>query len=275
MSEIIGYDGALALIQNGENSVAVDTELNVIVDSGLTAAMKKKRKWSSYKSCTVSAATLELANGALSTLSIKVITASGRLYTIPSSVKDEAKKGLEWRKEHKRGGTSVGVNTARSLSKGGQIGIEKVRHIAKYFPRHEVDKKAKGYEPGEDNFPSNGRIAWALWGGDAGWRWAKNIVERENKKALTADGYALNDYYIEPGLYDVDTNYDAVVDDFRNAIEADNYEDIETPEFMVRVRMDGSGMDRLYKVDTDGRVYVWDDGCWDDLGHLDLSLIHI
>jgi len=269
MSEIIGYDGALALIQQGENSVAVDTELNVIVDSGLTAAMKKKRKWSSYKSCTVSAVTQELANGALSTLSIKVITASGRLYTIPSSVKEEAKKGLEWRKEHKRGGTAVGVNTARTLSKGGQIGIEKIRHIAKYFPRHEVDKKAKGYEPGEDGFPSNGRIAWALWGGDAGWRWAKNIVERENKKALTADGYALNDYYVEPGLYDVDKTYDAVVDDFRTAIEADNYDDINAPEFMVRVRMDGSGMDRLYKVDTDGLVYVWDDGCWDDLGHID------
>ena len=269
MSEIIGYDGSLILVEQGENSVILDTELNVIVDSGLTAAMKKKRKWSSEKSCTASSAALELANGALSTLSIKVITASGRLYTIPSSVQEEAKKGLEWRKENKRGGTSVGLNTARTLARGGQIGIEKIRHIAKYFPRHEVDKKAKGYEPGEDNFPSNGRIAWALWGGDAGWRWAKNIIERENKRALTADGYALNDYYVEPGLYDVDVTYDAVVDDFKNAIEADNYEDVDAPEFMVRVRMDGSGMDRLYKIDIDGKVYVWDDGCWDDLGHVD------
>lgn len=269
MSEIIGYDGSLILVKQGENSVILDTELNVIVDSGLTAAMKKKRKWSSNKSCNATDAALELANGALSTLSIKVITASGRLYTIPSGAQEEAKRGLEWRKEHKRGGTSVGVNTARTLANGGQIGIEKVRHIAKYFPRHEVDKKAKGYEPGEDGFPSNGRIAWALWGGDAGWRWAKNIIERENKRALTADGYALNEYYVEPGLYDVDTTYDAVVDDFRNAIEADSYEDTDAPEFMVRVRMDGSGMDRLYKIDVDGKVYVWDDGCWDDLGHVD------
>lgn len=269
MPEIIGYDGALVLINQGENSVVVDTDLNVIVDSGLTAAMKKKRKWSDKRTCTVSEAVIELANGALSTLDIKVITASGRLYTIPSSVQEEAKKALAWHAEHHRGGTPVGLNTARTLAKGGQVGIEKIRHIAKYFPRHEVDKQAKGYHPGEDNFPSNGRIAWALWGGDAGWRWAKSIVERENKKAVTADGYALDSYYAEPRIYEVEDNYDAEIDDFQHAIEAGNgYDDVEAPEFLVRVRMDGSGMDRLYKVDVDGQVYVWDDGCWDDLGHV-------
>lgn len=269
MSEIIGYDGSHILVKQGENSVILDTELNVIVDSGLTAAMKKKRKWKSKSTCEVSGAAMELATGALASLEIKVVIASGRLYTIPSSVQAEAKKALEWRKEHKRGGTPVGLNTARTLARGGQIGIEKVRHIAKYFPRHEVDKKAKGYERGEDGFPSNGRIAWALWGGDAGWRWSQNIVERENKKAVTADGYALSDYYVEPGLYETENTYDAVVVDFRDAMEADDYDDVNAPEFMVRVRMDGSGMDRLYKIDFDGQVYVWDDGCWDTLGHLD------
>lgn len=32
--------------------------------------------------------------------------------------------------------------------------------------------------PGEDGFPSNGRIAWALWGGDPGQRRASSIVEQ-------------------------------------------------------------------------------------------------
>ena len=82
-----------------------------------------------------------------------------RMYTVPGGVQSEAKKALAWRKEHKRGGTPVGLNTARTLAKGGQIGIEKIRHIAKYFPRHQVDKKGKGYKPGQDNYPSNGRIA--------------------------------------------------------------------------------------------------------------------
>lgn len=269
MSEIIGYDGSHVLVKQGENSVILDTELNVIVESGVTAAMKRKRKWKSKSTCEVSDSALELASAALASLEIKVLVASGRLYTIPSAVQAEAKKALEWRKEHKRGGTPVGLNTARTLARGGQIGIEKIRHIAKYFPRHEVDKKAKGYKPGDDSFPSNGRIAWALWGGDAGWRWSQNIVDRENKKALTADGYATADYYADPSLYEVETNYDAVVEDFKNAIEAESYGDVDAPEFMVRVRMDGSGMDRLYKVDVDGQVYVWDDGCWDNLGSID------
>ena len=38
--------------------------------------------------------------------------------------------------------------------------------MASYFARHEVDKQGQGWSPGEDGFPSAGRIAWALWGGD-------------------------------------------------------------------------------------------------------------
>ena len=48
-----------------------------------------------------------------------------------------------------------------------------------FFARHEVDKEAEGFRPGEKGYPSNGRIAWALWGGDAGKRWADAIAERE------------------------------------------------------------------------------------------------
>jgi hypothetical protein len=180
------------------------------------------------------------------------LTASARLYTIPAGVKSEAKKALEWRKEHKRGGTPVGMNTARTLSKGGQIGIEKVRHIAKYFPRHEVDKKGKGWKPAEDNFPSNGRIAWALWGGDAAWRWAKAIVERENKKPIRADGF-----------------YEAYGSELNPFIQATEMDETAAPEFLARVRMDGTGIDRVYKIDISGHVYVWDDGTWDDLGHIE------
>lgn len=181
-----------------------------------------------------------------------------RMYTIPGGVQAEAKKALEWRKEHKRGGTPVGLNTARTLAKGGQIGIEKVRHIAKYFPRHEVDKKGKGWAPGEDKFPSNGRIAWALWGGDAAKRWASAIVERENKKATTAGGayeFVENDY-----------NQTEELNAFKVAHELDPY---MGPEFMARVRLDNSGIDRLYKIEVDGQVYVWDGSGWDSMGHVD------
>jgi HK97 family phage prohead protease len=52
--------------------------------------------------------------------------------------------------------------------------------MASYFARHEVDKQGEGWSPGEDGFPSNGRIAWALWGGDAGRAWAGKLVEQLN-----------------------------------------------------------------------------------------------
>jgi hypothetical protein len=45
-----------------------------------------------------------------------------------------------------------------------------------FFARHEVDKDAQGFRPGEDGYPSAGRIAWALWGGDAGKAWANAIL---------------------------------------------------------------------------------------------------
>jgi len=181
-----------------------------------------------------------------------------RMYTVPGGVQSEAKKALAWRKEHKRGGTPVGLNTARTLAKGGQIGIEKIRHIAKYFPRHEVDKKAKGYEPGEDNFPSNGRIAWALWGGDAAQRWATAIVERANKKATTAGGASYEVLETEEPQDELNA--------FKVAHELDPY---MGPEFMARVRLDNSGIDRLYKVDVDGKIYVWDGSIWENMGDVD------
>jgi HK97 family phage prohead protease len=54
--------------------------------------------------------------------------------------------------------------------------------MVSYFARHEVDKQGQGFSPGEDGYPSAGRIAWALWGGDAGMRWADNIVQNAERK---------------------------------------------------------------------------------------------
>jgi HK97 family phage major capsid protein len=45
-----------------------------------------------------------------------------------------------------------------------------------FFSRHEVDKQAEGFSPGEEGYPSAGRIAWALWGGDAGFSWSRDKV---------------------------------------------------------------------------------------------------
>ena len=265
--DIVGKNGSQVLFSNENSGVIIDVEENVVVDSGPLTALVASASWDA-SSVDIDETVADLAQAALTTLDVAVVAAAGRMYTIPKGAQEEAKRGLEWRKEHNRGGTSVGVNTARTLEKGGQIGIEKVRHIAKYFPRHEIDKKATGYQPGEKGFPSRGRIAWALWGGDAGWRWARAIVERENKKALRADGFADQGY--EDDLYDyaTDTTYNAEVDAFKLASATE----IGAVEFIARMRMDGSGIDRLYKIDEAYNVAVWDSGFWHALPGVDADL---
>jgi capsid protein len=84
----------------------------------------------------------------------------------------EAKRGLEWREEFNRGGTEVGVARARDLMNRANLSPDTVRRMNSYFARHEVDKQGEGFKPGQDGYPSAGRIAWALWGGDAGASWA-------------------------------------------------------------------------------------------------------
>jgi hypothetical protein len=103
-------------------------------------------------------------------------------YTPTKGMIEEAEKGLEWRREHERGGTLVAVARARDIKNGKNLPLETVKRMRSFFARHEVDKKAEGFRPGEEGFPSAGRIAWALWGGDAGKVWADAIVEREEKK---------------------------------------------------------------------------------------------
>tara|TARA_S200002703_G_scaffold36763_1_gene31880 strand:- start:123 stop:1241 length:1119 start_codon:yes stop_codon:yes gene_type:complete len=99
-------------------------------------------------------------------------------FTPPEGVRREAKKGLAWREEHGRGGTAVGVARARDLSNGTSISPSTAKRMKSYFARHEVDKQGQGWSPGEEGWPSAGRIAWSLWGGTPGQRWANKLVRQ-------------------------------------------------------------------------------------------------
>ena len=135
MTNFIGVNGNYFLFSNGDVAVVVDATTNMVENVGPHATLSYIQPWTTPVSSAPSVI-VELAHGALADLSINALTASGRLYTIPKAAQEEAKRSLEWRKTHKRGGTPVGVNTARILANGGQIGLKKVRHIAKYFPLH-------------------------------------------------------------------------------------------------------------------------------------------
>jgi hypothetical protein len=88
----------------------------------------------------------------------------------------EARRGLEWRQAFGRGGTQVGVARARDIVNRRRLSRTTVVRMASYFARHAIDKRAQGFRPGEPGYPSAGRIAWALWGGDAGETFARSII---------------------------------------------------------------------------------------------------
>ena len=104
-------------------------------------------------------------------------------YTPTTEMRNEARRGLAWRREFGRGGTLVGVARARDIATGKQLPLVTIRRMVSFFARHEVDKEAQGFRPGEKGYPSNGRIAWALWGGDAGQAWA-NRISKANETRL-------------------------------------------------------------------------------------------
>ena len=101
----------------------------------------------------------------------------------PADVAAAAKKGLELRQKFHRGGTSVGVHRAQQLAERRDVSFRDVTAISAYFARHEVDKASKSHEWGDETDPSAGYIAWLLWGGEPGRRWAGSLTARLNKTA--------------------------------------------------------------------------------------------
>jgi HK97 family phage prohead protease len=103
----------------------------------------------------------------------------------------EAQRGLDWREEYGRGGTEVGVARARDIINKRDLSDDTIGRMVSYFARHEVDKEGEGFSPGEDGYPSAGRIAWALWGGDPGKAWAdREWAKIQEGKAMTLRHHA-------------------------------------------------------------------------------------
>jgi len=112
-------------------------------------------------------------------------------YTPPKSVRQAAQRAIEWIGEGfaGQGFTATGRVRAGQLARGEAVSIETLKRMKSFFSRHEVDKKAKGFNRGEDGFPSGGRVAWDAWGGDAGFAWAEAMVSRyENQKEVKKHG---------------------------------------------------------------------------------------
>ena len=113
-----------------------------------------------------------------------------------NSMAEEAARGLQWRKKYKRGGTTVGVARANQLMNKENLSVDTVLRMYSFFSRHEVDKQGQGFKQGQEGYPSAGRIAWALWGGDSGFSWStkvRNQIQREREGKAEAGSLKVGD----------------------------------------------------------------------------------
>lgn len=98
-------------------------------------------------------------------------------FTPPKEVAAAAKRGLELRRKHGKGGLTTqkagsegvgsGVARATTLANRKAVKPETIKRMLSFFARHARNNKGPEGSPG--------RVAWLLWGGDPGLRWAKKV----------------------------------------------------------------------------------------------------
>ena len=113
-------------------------------------------------------------------------------FVAPKDVRDNAVKGLELRDEFGRGGLTSqqagqagigsGVVRATNIKNREQLSERTIKQMVRFFTRNERYKDAAGSDArgyfGNDDNPSSGYVSWLLWGGDAGFEWAKALLAR-------------------------------------------------------------------------------------------------
>jgi hypothetical protein len=100
-------------------------------------------------------------------------------YKPTAGMQAAARRAIKLKEEGKAkgAGTMVGWTRAGQLARGETLSLSTVKRMYSFFSRHEVDKKGKDFNNAEN--PSNGKIMWLAWGGDAGFSWSKKIATRE------------------------------------------------------------------------------------------------
>ena len=114
-------------------------------------------------------------------------------------MREEAQRYRDWKKEGRKGGTDVAARRAGQILSGDELNDEIIVTMSAWFARHEVDKDAEGFSPGEEGYPSPGRVAWAAWGGDAGKNWSDRLVEAmdrtiDTEERAEPDGLKVGDF---------------------------------------------------------------------------------
>jgi hypothetical protein len=107
-------------------------------------------------------------------------------YKPTAGMQSAARRAIKLKEQGKAkgAGTAVGWTRAGQLARGETLSLSTVKRMYSYFSRHEVDKRGKDWDNSEN--PSNGKIMWLAWGGDAGFSWSRKITQREKnmKKSI-------------------------------------------------------------------------------------------
>ena len=183
-----------------------------------------------------------------------------------NGMKSEAKKGLDWRKEFGRGGTRIGAERANQILNNENLSDETIKRMFSFFSRHEVDKKAEGFRPSEEGYPSNGRIAWALWGGDAGYSWSRRLVEQmkeEKSMENKEDRHILNvtetdeSVVVEYAKHEAEEEeVEEVSEEIEDVVEEESYDKPEEERKVVDmpIRYRNIDLSRAKFIDEDTRT---------------------
>ena len=115
-----------------------------------------------------------------------------KTYTPNAGMKAAARRALKWKEEGKAtgAGTPVGWGRASDIVAGRSMSLSTVKRMYSFFSRHEVDKKGKDFY--NTSNPSNGRIMWDAWGGDAGYSWSRKIVNQADAAKAWRDSPFFN-----------------------------------------------------------------------------------
>ena len=104
--------------------------------------------------------------------------------SVPSFIRENAQRGLKYLEEGFGGdGLTEGTKREAREMAAGRITENKVRKMAPWFARHQVDGQApKNSDPSDSQYPGAGLVAWLLWGGDSNFsdraqNWAQRKID--------------------------------------------------------------------------------------------------
>ena len=100
------------------------------------------------------------------------------------SMRNNARRGLELRKEWKRGGTDAGVRRARQIAAGGDLSQATIRNMKAFFARFGANYDRDYNKEQPDGGPSAFKIAWLLWGGSSARSWANKYANTDEDRSM-------------------------------------------------------------------------------------------